>query len=266
MKYDGTNYIEVIEAHARWYAEELDENGVVRDDLRADFSGADLRGALMPDQLLYGAIFRGANLHGADLTKCDLCRADLTGANLHYTRIEGANLHDAVGLQFIPIGCPDTGAFIGWKQAHMRRGGEVCEEHVILKLLIPEDAYRTSDTRRECRASKVKVLEIQAIDGTVLIDENTQTDDCAVSIKHPEVEYRVGQITEAQPGYLETHQRFENTRYYHHNNGIFFFINRGDAVLYLTGGQDADGQPIDIHPLLAQYMREMEAKKHGQDT
>ena len=27
MKYDGTNYIEVIEAHARWYAEELDETG-----------------------------------------------------------------------------------------------------------------------------------------------------------------------------------------------------------------------------------------------
>ena len=265
MRFDGENLKDMIEAHARWYAEELDENGVVRDDLRADFSGADLRGALMPDQLLYGAIFRGANLHGADLTKCDLCRADLTGANLHYTRIEGANLHDAVGLQFIPIGCPDTGAFIGWKQAHMRRGGEVREEHVILKLLIPEDAYRTSDTRRECRASKVKVLEIQAIDGTVLIDEHTQTDDCAVSIKHPEVEYRVGQITEAQPGYLETHQRFENTRYYHHNNGIFFFINRMDAVLYLTGGQDEAGQPIDIHPLFEKYQREMEAKAHGKN-
>ena len=66
MKYDGTNGLEVIAAHERWFNEELDENGVVRDDLRADFSGADLRGALMPDQLLYGAIFRGANLGGAD--------------------------------------------------------------------------------------------------------------------------------------------------------------------------------------------------------
>ena len=262
MKYDGTNYIEVIEAHARWYAEELDENGVVRDDLRADFSGADLRGALLPNTLLYGANFQRANLCGADLTKCDLVRADFTGANLHYARIEGANLHDAIGLPFIPIACPDTGSFTAWKAAYLKG----TEERVILKLLIPEDAYRTSDTRRECRASKVKVLEIQAIDGTVLIDEHTKTDDCAVSIKHPEVEYRVGQITEAQPGYLETHQRFENTRYYHHNNGIFFFINRGDAVLYLTGGQDADGQPIDIHPLLEQYQREMEAKKHGQNT
>ena len=256
MKYDGTNGIEVIEAHKRWYAEELDDSGVVRDDLRADFSGADLRGALMPDQLLYGAIFRGTNLGGADLTKCDLCRADLTGANLHYTRIEGANLHGAIGLQFIPIGCPDTGSFIAWKAAYLKG----TEDRVILKLLIPEDAYRTSDTRRECRASKVKVLEIQAIDGTVLIDEHTQTDDCAVSIKHPEVEYRVGQITEAKPGYMEPMQRFEDTRYFHHNNGIFFFVNRMDAVLYLTGGQDEAGQAIDIHPMLEKYQQEMKRK------
>lgn len=257
MKYDGTNYIEVIEAHARWYAEELDESGVVRDDLRADFSGADLRGALMPDQLLYGAIFRGANLGGADLTKCDLCRADLTGANLHYARIEGANLHDATGLPFIPIACPDTGSFTAWKAAYLKG----TEERVILKLLIPEDAFRTSDTRRECRASKVKVLEIQSLDGDVLVGEHNPDDNYAVSIKHPEVEYHVGQITEAQPGYMEIMQRFEDTRYFHHNNGIFFFCNRMDAILYLTGGQDETGQPIDLHPEFERHMQELEKQR-----
>ena len=257
MRFDGTNGLEVIEAHQRLYAEELDENGVVRDDLRADFSGADLRRALLPDQLLYGAMFRGANLHGADLTNCDLCRADLTGANLHYTRIEGANLHGAIGLQFIPIACPDTGSFIAWKAAFLKG----TEERVILKLLIPEDAFRTSDTRRECRASKVKVLEIQSLDGAVLVDEHNPGDTYAVSIKHPEVEYRVGQITEAKPGYMEPMHRFEDTRYFHHSNGIFFFCNRMDAILYLTGGQDETGQPIDLHPEFERYMQEIEKQR-----
>ena len=257
MKFDGTNGLEVIAAHERWFNEELDENGVVRDDLRADFSGADLRGALLPNQLLYGAIFRGTNLCGADLTKCDLVRADFTGANLHYARIEGANLHDATGLPFIPIACPDTGSFTAWKAAYLKG----TEDRVILKLLIPEDAYRTSDTRRECRASKVKVLEIQTFDGKVLVDEHNPEGDYAISIKHPEVEYHVGHVTEAQPGYLERMQRFEGGRYFHHNNGIFFFINRMDAILYLTGGQDEQGQPIDLHPEFEKYQQELERNR-----
>ena len=202
MKYDGTNGLEVIAAHERWFNEELDENGVVRDDLRADFSGADLRGALLPNQLLYGAIFRGTNLCGADLTKCDLVRADLTGANIHYTRIEGANLHGVIGLQFVPIACPDTGSFTAWKQAVLKS----TEEPVILKLLVPEDAYRTSDTRRECRASKVKVLEIQTfhVDGvayprTFRLKLSAQTtgdyEDCATP-ELPEAKVIIGLMDE----------------------------------------------------------------------
>ena len=241
MKFDGENGNEVLDAHQRWLAEELDENGVVRDDLRADFSDADLRGALIPNQCLYGAILRGANLSCADLTGCDLSKADLTGCNLHYARLEDATLYGAIGIPFIPIGCPDTGAFVGWKQAVLKSTGEP----VILKILIPEDAERTSDLRRECRASKVKVLEIQSIDGDVLINENTATMDCAVSRKHPDVEYVVGQEAIARSVYWEDYQRFEGG-YFHHNNGIFFFINRRDAVLYLTGGENPEGNPIEL--------------------
>lgn len=248
MKFDGTNGDEVLAAHMRWLDEELDETGVVRDDLRADFSGANLGGALMPNNCLYGAIFRGANLHRADLTGCDLSRADLTGSNILYARLEGATLYGAIGIPFIPIGCPDTGAFIGWKKAKLKSSGD----EVILKLLIPEDAERTSDLRRECRASKVRVLEIQTLDGDVLIDANTRTEDCAVSLKHPEVEYAVGRETVAVNAYFEAYQRFEHGAF-HHNNGIFFFINRRDAVLYMTGGEDPDGKPIDIKPMLAEW-------------
>ena len=259
MKFDGNNGIEVIEAHQRWVDEELDENGVVRDDLRADFSGADLRGALMPDMCLYGAIFRDANLFCADLTKSDLSKAEMTGSNIYLARLEGASLQGATGVPYVPLWCPDTGAFIGWKQAVLKSTGD----RVIVKLLIPEDAERTSDLRRECRADKVKVLEIQTIGGEVLIDEHTRTGDCAISIKHSEVEYIVGEETRAVNAYFEDFQRFEHNQW-HYNNGIFFFTNRRDAVLYLTGGEDPERKPIaiDFEKMKSELEKEEEEKRH----
>ncbi len=252
MKYDGTNLIEVIEAHQRWMHDETDENGVVRDDLRADFSGADLRGVLMPNTCLYGAIFRGTNMHNADLTESDLARADMTKANLFQARLERACLHGAIGAPFVPIACPDTGAFVGWKQAVLARNGEVTQTRVILKLLIPEDAQRTSDTKRECRASKVRVLEIQDMDGAVLASEETGETVYAASIKHPAVEYHVGQETVAVNACPEEFQRFGGGAW-HYNNGIFFYINRREAELYLTAGEDPEGNPIDISNAAREY-------------
>lgn len=264
MKYDGNNLLEVVEAHQRWLHDETDEHGVIRDDLRADFSGADLRGYHLASVCLYGANFRGANLYQADLTQCDLARADLTGANLFGARIEQACLHSAIGVPFVPIACPDTGSFVGWKQAVLARDGEVTQKHVILKLLIPEDASRTSDTKRECRASKVRVLEIQAMDGTVLADEQTGETVYAVSRKHPAVEYHVGRETVAVNVYPGDFQRFGDGAW-HYNNGIFFFINRREAELYLTAGEDPDGNPIDISNAAREYAIR-EGLIYGQDS
>lgn len=70
----------------------------------------------------------GADLCGADLRGADLCSADLSGAE---------NLN-------IPLACPDTGSFIGWKKA----------SGLIVKLLIPSDAKRLSATGRKCRCNK----------------------------------------------------------------------------------------------------------------
>ena len=47
---------------------------------------------------------------------------------------------------------PETGTFVGWKKG---RDGE------LIKLLILEDAFRSSATTRKCRCSKAIVLDIR---------------------------------------------------------------------------------------------------------
>ena len=259
MKIDteNDNLIEVLKQHQRWLENEPDENGVVPDEWRADFSGADLRGACLHGANLYGANFRGANLYQADLTDCDLTRCDFTGANLYYTRLEGANVHEAINIPFVPMACPDTGAFIGWKQAlYKDENGEI-GGGVIVKLLIPEDAERTGDTNRECRANKVTVLEIQDVDGHVLVGGPSTA--CAVSIKNRETEYRVGE-TVTVPSI--SNDGFFKHRHgaFHYEKGLFFFVNRREAVLYLTGGEDENGNPIDIRPMMAKQIEEEAAE------
>ena len=52
---------------------------------------------------------------------------------------------------------------------------EKCRNEVLVKLLIPEDALRSSATSRKCRASKVKVLEIIGADVAVSDHDHTFT-------------------------------------------------------------------------------------------
>ena len=258
MKYDGSNLEAVIEEHIRWLNEEVNENGEILDEWRADFSGANLCSAVLPNLPLYGAVFSGANLRFADLTGTDLTRADFSRANMHGTRLEWANVHQAKNLPFVPMACPDTGSFIGWKQALYKYADGRLGGRVILKLYIPEDAERVSDSRRECRATKVKVLEIQTLRGDILID--SKSEDYAVSIKDPTTEYHVGDIITVPDISNEGFFRWNNI--WHYENGLFFFVNRQEAAFYLSGGENQDGDPIDLFP---EFMKELEdeAKQAG---
>ncbi len=126
---------------------------------RADLSGADLRGADLRGANFRLADLRGADLYradlrladlvGADLSGADLSGADLSGADLCWANLSGANLREATGVHLV---CPETGSFVGWKKG---RDGE------LIKLLIPEDAFRSSATTRKCRCSKAIVLDIR---------------------------------------------------------------------------------------------------------
>lgn len=173
-------------------------------DLRgADLYGVDLRGANLRDADLYGANLRRANLRGADLRDADLYGVDLYGTDLY-----GADLYGAKNVPFVPMTCPDNGGFTAWKKAH---------EHIV-KLLIPEDARRSSATGRKCRCDKAFVVAIETVNG-----ESAELDKIASDHDNTFI-YKVGE-TVTEPNFCE--DRFKECA-----EGIHFFINRQEAVDY----------------------------------
>lgn len=144
------------------------------------------------------ANLRGANLYGADLTG-----ADLTGAKNFW----------------IPMSCPDSGAFVGWKKAVLLDSKGCRSGHVIVKLRICEDAKRSSSTGRKCRCDKAEVLEIQALDG------GKAEEGAVVSDRDRNFHYI--------PGTIVSVPDFDENRWEECSTGIHFFANRQEAVNYV---------------------------------
>jgi hypothetical protein len=219
---------EVLKKHLAWLN---DEEGGERADLRradlsdadlswanlscADLSGANLRCANLRWADLSGANLSGADLSDADLRGADLSCADLRGADLSGANLGGANLScaDLSGAKsldeviinertaFFAMQCPQDGSFIGWKK---------CEDDVIVKLLIPEDAQRSSATTRKCRANKVVVLEVFGADyGVSTYDETV---------------YKKGGTVYSD--------FWDEDRWNECSHGIHFFITRKEAEQY----------------------------------
>ena len=179
----------------------------------ADLTGADLTWADLSWANLSGADLTRAYLTWADLTGADLSRANLTGAyltmaNLTRANLTKADLTGAKNIPYIPRACPDSGAFIAWKKA----GGK------IVKLLIPEDARRSSATGRKCRCDKAVVIAIENLDGTAPGIASV------ASNRDRNFIYTVGK-TVSVPDFCE--DRFQECA-----DGIHFFINRQEAVEY----------------------------------
>ena len=188
------------------------ENNTLKDTLQeavccdANLRGANLRGANLCD-----ADLRGANLCDADLRGANLCDANLRGANLCDANLRGANLcdadHDEMTSMFLSQ-CPD-GEFIGYKKAAKGK---------IVKLLILEDAKRSSATTLKCRCSKAKVLEIQESDGS-------KSDCTQITSRHDSsFVYKIGEIVKVD--------NFDEDRWNECSTGIHFFISRDMAVKY----------------------------------
>lgn len=239
MKYNGNNLKEVLEAHKKWLTledgEKADFAGTTL--VFANLTGADLEGANFIGADLVGTDFTGANLVNADFRMADIRYSDLKGAKLVNADLKGANLGgadlrgadltdvDLIGadltdanfigakMPFVPMTCPDTGAFIAWKACASEHG------KVIVKLLIPEDAKRSSSTGRKCRADKAVVLEIQSVDGKPF------DDIIAWSMFDEKFEYCVGKTVVPVGPFCK--YRFEECA-----SGIHFFVNRQEAVDY----------------------------------
>ena len=180
---------------------------------KADLMEADLREAFLYKATLYKANLykadlRGANLRGADLIGANLREADLSGANLRGANLRGADLRGAK-LDW-PLACQEKGSFIGYKK---------CRNDLIVKLEIPEDAYRCSATSKKCRCSKAKVLSITNLDGS------ESKSDVAVSKYDSSFVYHIGETLEVTD--------FDQNRWNECSTGIHFFMNREDAVKYV---------------------------------
>ena len=198
-RFTNEELAKILEEHQKWLDGDLD-------GIRADLSYANLS-----NTNLSGANLCGVDLYGADLRYADLSNADLSNAGLRNANLRGADLHNVkvnTDTLFYFMACPEEGAYVGW---------EKCADNLIVKLLIPEDAKRSSATTRKCRASKAVVLDITDISGT---EHKTQ----AYSTHHKSFVYRIGETLEVK--------EFCDDRWNECAEGIHHFITRQEAVTY----------------------------------
>ncbi len=179
------------------------------------FENVNLTGAYLGGSLFNDCIFRNCNLTAAELSNAHLSGAkfidcDLDGALINYAASINADFSSAKNVPYIPMACPSTGAFIGYKYA----------DGYIVKLEIPEDAKRSSATSRKCRCDKAKVIAIEKpLDPT-----NPDTPNTVHSNIDPNFMYTVGDTV-----YVDN---FDKNRFKECAPGIHFFISREEALMY----------------------------------
>ena len=125
---------------------------------------------------------------------------------MEHARLDG--IIDDDRTQFFRLYPPATGAFLGYKK---------CFNDLLVQLLIPADAKRTSATLHSCRTNKAKVLSIKNFDGSRSYDE-------AVSLVDPNFIYRVGQWLEVG--------NFNEDRWFDSTTGIHYWLTPEEAMAY----------------------------------
>ena len=170
----------------------------------ADFGDTSFVGAYLSHSNLAKADLQGANLAWADLRSCVFYYTDLRDCNFMYARLRGSEY-----IPYIPLQCPSDGAFIGWKKVN----------NVLIKLEIPADAKRSSATTNKCRCDKAKVLGFYNALGTEELDITELVND-----EYEECKYVKGEMV--YPDF------FDEDRWNECGHGIYFFINKQDAINY----------------------------------
>lgn len=155
--------------------------------------------------------FVGCNFHNARFSNCDFRGAGLyDDCNFRDALFDNIETNEFTRMG-IPMTCPDTGSFIGWKAGR----------NYIIKLEIPEDAERSSSNSRKCRCSKAKVLEIQSLtDETILHDEDMSFRGGLI--------YRVGEMVYPD--------EWDPNRWNECSHGIHFFLTKEEALYWRFAG------------------------------
>ena len=176
----------------------------------ANLSCADLRYDDLSHMDLSHADLSHANLSCADLRYTNLSHVNLKNTNLTGANLIGTNLKDVKTNMYTMgyhLACPEEGSFVGYKKAN---------EHLV-KLLILEDAKRSSATTLKCRCSKARVLDIENIKTGLKVQEVNSSYDS-------EFIYRLGEIV--------TVEDFDENRWNECSTGIHFFMNKDNAINY----------------------------------
>lgn len=215
---------EVLDLHKMWLDKKEGGKRAIMDNWALDYASfqgvrldyAALRHASLVGASLRNASLRNARLECARLEDASLDGAILEGAFLEGAILEGASLDGVKGLSF-PIACPSHGAFTAWKKACYcpdKLATPERREQVIVELLIPADAKRSSAASRKCRCDKAQVVSITDAEG--------KSYDTAFSQRDCRFVYKVGK-TVSVPDYNED-------RWNECGAGIHFFIDKQEAI------------------------------------
>ena len=220
----------IIEQHQHW----LNEDCEGWEDMKANLSDANLRGANLSDADLRGANLSDANLRGANLRRANLSRADLSsanlrgadlrwanlygadlsdadlrGANLSGANLRGANLYGAVLRETV---LSDADRFrLGKVLDESLTGYKKTNEGVVITAEIPAGAIVFCINGSKCRTNRAKITDMAGRD--VL---HSQYDN--------NFEYRLGQEIEIKDFNLMYNVECAS--------GFHFFRNRNEAEEY----------------------------------
>lgn len=216
LYYANLDYVNLSEANL--YKANLCNANLCNANLRyADLSNVDLSYTNLSYANLRNVNLCNTNLSYADLSYSDLSYSDLNCTDLYNTNLRHTNLYysylgEAKNIPYIPMICPEEDEFIGWKKVKTNTN------NIIVKLLIPSDAKRSSATTRKCKCNKAKVLEMFNLDGTIAAEREVHSNYDYSFI------YKVGETIEVP--------NFDNNRWNECSEGIHFFINRQEAINY----------------------------------
>lgn len=121
------------------------------------FNRSDIVKVNFTNSQIHASSFNFANITGSTFNYATLNKVCMYMSGIWNTIFENVKCYrciindvDSNRIPYVSLACPSEGSFIGWKVV----------DGCLIKLLIPEDAKRSSATTHKCRCDKAKVLEI----------------------------------------------------------------------------------------------------------
>ena len=169
-------------------------------------------------------IFRGCTFYYCTFDDVNYCTfdhcifKDCTFYNIYTCTATIKECHFENGAPYVPTVCPSEGGFIGWKVCI----NENTINPVLVKLMIPEDAERTSSYgERKCRCSKAYVVGMYDLNGT-------PSKVTKAFARYTNMIYEVGKWVEPDS--------YNPNREITYTHGIHFFMERQEAINFYFFG------------------------------